>query len=113
MKKELQEKLRSTFPDVWENVEISIGDGWFNLALDISHKLQIHNLQVEQIKEKFGLLRVYTTGTYNYEIYDYLQKVENISGTICENCGKEGKKSNVNGYWIKTLCGECKDVKYE
>ncbi len=61
--------------------------------------------KIEQIKEKFGTLRIYTenidTTSYTYGVIDM---AEAMSCKICEKCGKPGKLY-MKG-WHKTLCEE-------
>lgn len=81
-------------------------DGWFNIIDNMLAELQelhIEGLFIEQIKEKFGTLRVYTSGAYQ-EVFDIVDKYETMSENICEICGKPGKL-DAHG-WYKTLCEE-------
>ncbi len=54
-----------------------------------------------QIKEKFGGLRVYTSGG-NTRLDACTDFAESMSYRICEVCGSPGKPRNDG--WIKTLC---------
>jgi hypothetical protein len=60
----------------------------------------------EQIKEKFGGLRLYiSNGTP--EMHQVLDAVEEESSRICEDCGKPGQSSTrKGGYWLATLCSD-------
>ena len=65
------------------------------------------HIVLDQIKEKFGTLRIYYT--------DYSKSQEYISGVfdfaeamsvhICEECGKQGKTRG-DLSWMKTLCAD-------
>lgn len=57
-----------------------------------------------QIKEKFGTLRVYSSGGDEY-CQGIIQMAEAMSGIICEECGARGQRRE--GGWIMTLCGKC------
>lgn len=57
----------------------------------------------QQIKEKFGTLRFYTTGGDSY-IYGAIQMADTMSEHICEECGNAGKRRP--GSWIRTLCDQ-------
>ena len=67
--------------------------------------------QILQIKEKFGLLRVYvspsaTCPPINFDhIHEIISWAEHYSGTVCERCGKQGKKRDLK--WMLTLCDDC------
>lgn len=106
--------------------------GWGPL-LDELHQELITirpNYEVAQVKEKWGLLRVYIEGTPiqvdatgpqgllhfsiddtatddNWEeVQTIIDRYEEKSGTICEYCGGEGEL-NQAGYWWKTMCPSC------
>jgi ribosomal protein L37AE/L43A len=87
--------------------------GWYPLIYELLDKIQAivdsnpeyKDLQVVQIKEKFGSLRMYL----NYdpkEISDLIDEYERKSYVICEICGSNGVK-RVNYGWYKTLCDKC------
>jgi hypothetical protein len=59
---------------------------------------------VQQVKEKYGTLRFYCSGTD--AIYRYIRLAERLSAITCEDCGKPGT-ANDSG-WIRTLCDECR-----
>lgn len=92
---------------------ICISDGWGDILMDLCEKIEKHcdetgntDFRFEQIKEKFGLLRIYTDGG-DETIWGYIDEAEALSGVTCEETGKPGKRSNVGG-WIKTLCEEAR-----
>jgi hypothetical protein len=62
-------------------------------------------VKFDQIKEKYGTLRVYFSGGDEY-VKGLVSMAEAISGKICEVCGNKGKSSG--GGWITTLCEEHK-----
>ena len=68
---------------------------------------------VEQIKEKFGGLRFYYQGGDDH-IHGMTRMAELWAGSVCEECGKPGKRRS--GGWIRTLCDEHeaeRQAKYE
>jgi len=87
------------------------GEGWYPLIEELLNKLQaIENkqhigLEVTEIKEKFGGLRIYIN-TGNDTIWNLISEYEARSFYICERCGKPGKLRN-NHNWYTTLCDEC------
>ena len=93
---------------------ICVGDGWFNILCWMCGEIQKwcdqNNTQVEftQIKEKFGLLRVYTN-TSNDAIDDIIMIAEEISSKQCEICGRRGKLREID--WMVTLCWRCNVVR--
>lgn len=86
--------------------------GWSDLIhgfLTIVSMLDVEKaIIVQQIKEKFGSLRIYLFNETE-EIARLRQVVEAESSRICEVCGSyEGRKRSTNG-WLKTICSECDD----
>lgn len=65
-------------------------------------------LAVNQVKEKYGTLRVYCPG--NDIIFKYVLLAERLSAVTCEICGKPGKTAATHG-WYSTLCTECRGRK--
>ena len=61
----------------------------------------IKAFSVAQVKEKFGTLRYYTSGS-NDKIRQLIHDAEERSAETCEVCGKPGKL--ITGGWLKTLC---------
>jgi len=82
-------------------------EGWYEI---IDHMLQtISNsvrrtgdINVVQIKEKFGMLRVYTE-TYDSYTQGIIDMAETLSKYTCERCGKPGEMRTDLG-WHKALC---------
>ena len=58
----------------------------------------------EQIKEKYGALRLYASG-YGMKTRDVLTKYEELSKYICGHCGKPATK--ITRGWIYPLCDSC------
>lgn len=72
----------------------------------ISEKLP----KAAQVKEKFGLLRMYLeNGTDS--MYNQIHIAEEKSQYICEECGKEGKLRP--GNYIRTLCDKCAGITHD
>jgi hypothetical protein len=63
----------------------------------------VEQLTADQIKEKFGTLRFYTTGGDDYTD-GVVRMAEAMSGVTCETCGKPGTTGGKG--WIKTACEE-------
>lgn len=85
-----------------------VGKGWRPLVeklVDDIIKID-KEIEITQIKEKYGGLRFYIYGG-NKEIHNLIDKAEAESYKICENCGV---KENVTteGGWLLTLCKKCK-----
>jgi len=65
---------------------------------------------VQQVKEKFGTLRIYVKG-WDDRTEDLISFAENMSATICEECGNVGESRTTESGWVKTLCDPCLEVR--
>ena len=105
-------------PYIWG---FDVGEGWFNLIVELSDSLSqlvleinkkeennsnLMNFKVCQIKEKFGGLR-FNIGPvpeeYSTQVHELISCAELKSFTICEVCGEKGSLRTDIG-WIRTLC---------
>lgn len=110
---------------------IECGDGWYDILSSLCWMIKQHEdnkvwrkkyleendperlkdepeyfpVQFDQIKEKYGTLRVYFSGGDEY-IEGLVSMAEAMSGKTCEACGQPGKPTK--GGWITTLCESCK-----
>lgn len=60
-------------------------------------------VKFDQIKEKFGGIRIYYTGGDDY-VSGVVSLADEMSYKICEVCGNAGKPNK--GGWISVLCDE-------
>ena len=112
MRRDLEEKLLKEHEKILGNLdyrELCIGDGWYVLVDTLCRGLQRltdsgdrPQVRAVQVKQKFGELRFYATGT------DYLQAgmihmASLISVRTCEVCGSPGERVEQQEYW-QTLC---------
>lgn len=123
MKKELEDKLYEKYPKLFRQKDLSMqetcmcwgictGDGWYWLIDNLCGCIQSYinanekpQLEIVQLKEKFGELRIYTNGS-NELIQGMIWLAENMSYNICENCGSTTNITHTKGY-IQTLCKKC------
>lgn len=63
-------------------------------------------VKFDQIKQKFGGLRIYFSGGDDY-IEGVVDMAEEYSYKVCETCGNSGKPNK--GGWITTLCNSCRN----
>lgn len=82
----------------------------FKQKTDPDYKSDYFPVKFDQIKEKFGGLRVYFSGGDDY-INGLVSMAESFSYKICEICGERGKPNK--GGWISTLCDECRNKPYD
>jgi phage pi2 protein 07 len=90
---------------------IEIGYGWYGLTLPIIKEIRRYNekypddkIFINQIKEKWGRLEIYTSGIPDY-IDKMILKAGYESEHICELCGARGRNIEIDG-WYMTLCEE-------
>lgn len=118
MSPKLQEKLFKAFPAYFARRHLSkrescmyfgvtCGDGWFDILRQMCEKLEEAkiDLEFEQIKEKFGILRVYTDPEPEPLADDIIMWATNLSCKTCEECGKKGRLRT--GGWLKMRCADC------
>lgn len=119
------QELKAKYPELFTVTDPShpfigfyIEDGWLPLVdtllgvmeyercvitqLDPSEKL----VYIQQIKQKFGCLRIYTAKTFP-RIQGAISLAEALSKKICEKCGNSGSMRNDNGYY-HVACDACK-----
>jgi len=92
------------------------GPGWDTLILtalstidrylDRKHKSNSYagHIKLDQVKEKFGGLRIYFTDHSMYSEYidGVFDLAEAMSNHTCEQCGRPGVTRNLP--WVQTLC---------
>lgn len=118
MKTELQQRLYQDYPNLFSGCLvdgcIAVGDGWHSILRGLCSQIDwwlqynpgVEPVVFEQIKEKFGTLRISHQGGDDY-IRGAVRLAEDISGTICEKCGQPGKTGSPQKYgWMKTYCSQ-------
>jgi hypothetical protein len=129
MKKEREEYLQKTFPEIYTNCGadnpytlfgFECDDGWFNLLVRLSQYIQsyinnnnrlankypenykkIPQVKALQVKEKFRTLRFYYCGGDEL-ISAVVSFVEHLSGFTCEATGKTENVGYNSKGWHKT-----------
>ena len=110
MTSEIENKIASIFK-IAENTIFECNDGWQWLVLNLLREIDdlyednINKISILQIKEKYGILRIYAS-TSNKELDDIIEKYEHLSKHTCEICGAEGKMIR-DEYWIMVRCEDC------
>ena len=96
----------------YELFGIECGKGWNKLIIPILDYIDLYNsghddkIEIQQIKEKFGGLRIYTSFS-TPELDQLINDAEEQSFKTCEYCGSKGNVSQTKTGWIKTLCSKC------
>ena len=109
-----------------------VGNGWYELLASVCWRIFQHEeniksrreyleknnpeklknepeyfpVKFDQIKEKYGGLRIYFSGGDDY-VEGVVGMAEEYSYKVCEVCGNSGKP-NESG-WITTLCESCRN----
>lgn len=91
--------------------------GWDKIIETVFKKIKElftpEEVQISQIKEKFGTLRFYIDyidykkiddKKYD-EINECIREAEILTSKTCECCGNPG--TTRGGFWLKTVCDEC------
>lgn len=83
-----------------------VGAGWSKLIHEAYNAFDKDpEIEVGQVKEKFGGLRIYIDHCSDHRhIGEVVARVENLSFTVCEQCGAPGVLRGDG--WMKTLCDE-------
>jgi hypothetical protein len=110
---------------------IECGNGWFDILSSLCWMIKQHEenkrgwkkylqdneperlnevteyfpVKFDQIKEKFGGLRIYFSGGDEY-VEGLIAMAESFSYKLCEVCGDRGSPND--GGWISTLCDNCR-----
>jgi hypothetical protein len=87
-----------------------VGDGWFGILNNLIIGIRDNDkkkggwiTKVTQIKEKFGGLRFYVTGTSDKN-WALIRNAEHKSYGVCEITGSEVEVGTWNDGWIRTIC---------
>lgn len=86
----------------------SCGEGWRQLLHDLFselEKLDIDGFRIEQVKQKFCGLRVYTSHDGTEPVDSLIRKAEHVAWRTCELCGTE--MPNKGPRFGMNLCDKC------
>jgi len=97
----------------------AVGPGWEKILVDLDHQFVMitgigtdrhGQIKIRQIKEKFGLLRIYADfqafdEEKRKQLHAAVGEAENKSTVVCEVCGEPGKpRAGEQFSWVKTFC---------
>ena len=115
-------EIKRRYPAMFEGIErynFSCGEGWRPILEGLCASIAAMNLpelRVVQIKEKFGGLRFYVHNA-NSAVHAAIDAAEREAAKICEECGAPGVSDPRMGHgysgWIKTLCAGCRAARDE
>jgi hypothetical protein len=114
---EFVKRMEETYPKMFAGKygSFAVGKGWYPILETLCANIQSHidwrvkqgqdiaQVEVAQIKEKFGGLRFYYSGGDD-EISGMVRMAEAWADIACEECGAAGKRRS--GGWIRTLCDQ-------
>lgn len=86
------------------DVSVECGPGWYGILSELAGRMMAIEPDCRAIraKEKFGVLRVYTTHDADDAVRLATRMAEAASFGICEECGEPGTTGGK--HWLKTLC---------
>jgi hypothetical protein len=98
------DRLLVDFPELYEQAAIEVPEGWaehvYNMSLELA---QIDELRIDQIKEKYAELCVYTNW-YTMQVNTIINHYEDLCSTTCQACGKPGRLTGKG--WVYIACPE-------
>jgi hypothetical protein len=81
--------------------------GWLPAVEDLLRELrQIGWREIEQVKEKFGGLRVYLSENAPASAHAAVEKAAERCSKTCEECGQPGQLRE-HLRWMRSLCTSC------
>jgi hypothetical protein len=135
MKDALEQALINRFPNLYRDCYkdpktscmswgFECGDGWYGLIYNLSVALEQVQRELdaegagevivaEQVKEKFGTIRFYTSHDGLDRVHELIRMAETQSAKTCEDCGNTGALWRRGG-WFRTLCdSHAQEFQYE
>lgn len=90
---------------------VDVDFGWFPLVADMHAALAAMgtDFEYDQIKEKFGELRVYMRGRTD-AASAIIAAAHAKAATTCERCGADGR-IRTRQQWLQTLCDICAEAR--
>lgn len=116
------EDFKQEFPELLRDVrcDFSLPPGWDFLVWEALASIKHHvkykrykepefNPKVEQVKEKFGTLRIYLSGGDDITT-GYIDMACSLSALFCLTCGTRKDVSfGKDGFWLNTRCSTCRE----
>lgn len=111
--REMADEIDWTDKERWGPCHSGVGRGWYPAVLAAERALRelVPGVQIQQVKEKWGGLRLYyrtpegTPGESAHLAYLATEVAEERCWAACEKCGAPGRVRDDRG-WRLTLCDE-------
>jgi hypothetical protein len=121
---EFSKRMEATYPKMFAQPYggFAVSTGWWPIIENLCANIQSHidwrikqgqniaQVEVNQIKEKFGGLRFYYSGGDD-EVSGMVRMAESWASVACEECGAFGKRRS--GGWVRTLCDHHEEERQE
>ena len=121
---EFSKRMEATYPKMFAQPYggFAVNAGWWPIIERLCANIQNHidwrvkqgqdiaQVEVDQIKEKFGGFRFYYSGG-DAEISGMVRMAEAWADVACDECGAFGKRRS--GGWIRTLCDHHEEERQE
>ncbi|SIB34646.1 Uncharacterised protein [Mycobacteroides abscessus subsp. abscessus] len=101
--------IRSRFATGWPPSVLSGQPGWHGLIVELDRALVevMPDIQYNEIKQKYGTLRVYVEQG-DPRVNALICEAEQRAARTCEICGGPGRlRQRKISRWLKTLCDGC------
>ena len=114
--------LKSHYPQILNDIEIDVKDGWYDIVDVLCSAIQTHvdwktrdmdpdetdacQVVFTEVKQKFGCLRIYTKNTDEAAVRGMLNFAMSYSLRVCELCGQKGSLER-EGDNVAVRCKEC------
>tara|TARA_R110002124_G_scaffold16882_6_gene71406 strand:+ start:14506 stop:14949 length:444 start_codon:yes stop_codon:yes gene_type:complete len=97
--------VEAAWPTIWRSYGVSLPGGWVDVVMAFSQHLAsvAPGVAVDDSKEKYGGMRLSLTGDVTRNALDLADVYENLSETVCQDCGEPGQLRQDRGWWA-TLC---------
>ena len=89
--------------------------GWFKLvehSIDRLAALELDDLKIFQVKEKFGELRIYCNNMNRQSVEKIITDATTYSLHTCQECSRFDldivERKVLGGHWLSTLCNDCR-----
>jgi len=119
MREDLQRQLLQQYQPLFRrrdgiplgHFNFAVGDGWYRLIYEMLDEIAAApgnaDVNILQIKEKFGGLRVYYDGGSS-SVSAAVDTAARKALMTCEHCGSTKSVARGGRNWVRTLCETCR-----